>query len=85
MERKLDIKPPEFEDRSIICRDCGESFVWEKGEQEFFWSKGLATPKRCPDCREKRKLTIVHVHPDNGPEGDYLTKDFDSRQPEVND
>ena len=49
---------PEFEDTTVTCCDCGRDFVWEKGEREYYWSKGLADPKRCPECRQRRKITI---------------------------
>ena len=45
-------------DRILICRDCQREFVFSAGEILFYESKGLATPKRCPECRHKRKLTI---------------------------
>jgi len=45
-----------MQDRSIVCRDCGNSFVFTAGEQEFYASKGLQNdPVRCPDCRTARK------------------------------
>ena len=50
---------PVFQDKKIKCVDCGAQFVWEQHEQFYFWSKNLATPKRCPECRERRKLTIA--------------------------
>ena len=50
---------PHFADKVIVCCDCSREFVWEKGEQEYFWSKGLADPKRCLDCRRRRKITIM--------------------------
>ena len=38
-----------YQDRSLTCRDCGESFVFSSGEQAFFASKGLTNdPQRCP-------------------------------------
>ncbi len=41
-----------YEDRDLTCRDCGESFVFTAGEQEFFASKGLQNvPGRCASCR----------------------------------
>jgi len=49
---------PEFRDKLMVCVDCGSDFVWERGEQEYFWSKGLADPKRCSKCRVHRRLTI---------------------------
>ena len=37
------------------CRDCGKSFEITRAERIFFESRGLALPKRCPDCRKARK------------------------------
>ena len=31
----------DFQDRSIMCVDCGEPFVWTVGEQVFFHDKGM--------------------------------------------
>ena len=43
-------------DRELACRDCGASFVFTAGEQEFYSSKGLEhDPVRCPSCRANRK------------------------------
>ena len=45
-----------YEDRTLTCRDCGESFVFSSGEQAFFASKGLTNdPQRCPTCRAAAK------------------------------
>jgi CxxC-x17-CxxC domain-containing protein len=45
-----------FQDRSLTCRDCGESFVFSSGEQAFFASKGLTNdPQRCVSCRAAAK------------------------------
>lgn len=42
----------DFQDRSIACVDCGESFIWTVGEQVFFHDKGLKNePKRCKPCK----------------------------------
>ncbi len=47
-----------FEDKSLQCADCGETFTFTAGEQEFFQSKGYTNePKRCPTCRQARKTT----------------------------
>ncbi|MYH41739.1 MAG: zinc-binding protein [Chloroflexi bacterium] len=46
-----------FQDRELTCRDCGGSFVFTAGEQEFYASKGLQhDPVRCPSCRATRKM-----------------------------
>jgi CxxC-x17-CxxC domain-containing protein len=45
-----------YEDQTLSCRDCGESFIFSAGEQRFFAEKGLAnTPQRCPSCRAVAK------------------------------
>jgi CxxC-x17-CxxC domain-containing protein len=45
-----------FVDKPLVCRDCGRSFVFTAGEQEFYQLKGLANePTRCPECRSARK------------------------------
>ncbi|MBM3231590.1 zinc-ribbon domain containing protein [Candidatus Peregrinibacteria bacterium] len=42
-------------DQDISCRDCGASFTFTEGEQEFYNSKGLSAPQRCKACRAARK------------------------------
>ena len=45
-----------YQDRTIICSDCGKPFVFTAGEQQFFAEKGFGTgPKRCPQCRAARR------------------------------
>lgn len=45
-----------FEDKTLVCRDCGREFVFTAGEQEFFQSRGLESePSRCRDCRQARR------------------------------
>ncbi|MBU1173224.1 MAG: zinc-ribbon domain-containing protein [Proteobacteria bacterium] len=54
-----EIEKPTFVEKSIECVDCGVTFDFTIGEQEYFWSKGLADPKRCSECRKLRKATLV--------------------------
>lgn len=45
-----------FEDKTLICKDCGKEFVFTAGEQEFFASKGFENePLRCKECRVAKK------------------------------
>ena len=45
-----------YTDKTLTCRDCGASFVFTTGEQEFFASRGFTNePSRCPECRATRK------------------------------
>ncbi len=43
-------------DKTLVCRECGVSFVFTQGEQEFYQSRGLTNPpSRCPKCRAARR------------------------------
>ena len=45
-----------FEDKTLVCKDCGKEFVWTAGEQEFYASRGFENqPQRCKACRDARK------------------------------
>jgi len=45
-----------YVDKTLECMDCGASFTFGTGEQEFFATKGFTNePKRCPDCRAAKK------------------------------
>ena len=44
------------QDKTIICRDCGEEFVFTASEQDFFAEKGFTNePIRCKPCRDIAK------------------------------
>ena len=41
-----------FEDKTLVCVQCGVEFLFSAGEQEFFHKKGFDhAPKRCRRCR----------------------------------
>ena len=42
-------------DATLTCRDCGQTFTFTSGEQDFYASRGFSQPSRCPDCRAARK------------------------------
>ncbi len=45
-----------MEDKTLVCQDCGQEFVFTAGEQAFYQEKGFGNePKRCKACRDKRK------------------------------
>ena len=50
-----------FMEKRLICTDCGQDFIFTEGEQRYFWSKGLADPKRCKPCRIIRRRSIVSI------------------------
>lgn len=48
-----------YEDKTLVCKDCGEDFIFTGSEQEFYAEKGFQNePIRCKDCRTKRKSAI---------------------------
>jgi CxxC-x17-CxxC domain-containing protein len=47
----------DYQDKSLLCADCGQEFVFTAGEQMFFAEKNFKNePKRCKDCKSKRNL-----------------------------
>ena len=45
-----------FQDKTLICKECGAEFVFTVGEQEFYAEKGLMNePTRCKNCRDAKK------------------------------
>ena len=47
---------PDMKDKTLTCVDCGSSFLFTAGEQEFYLSKGFNNePTRCLACRAARK------------------------------
>lgn len=42
-------------DQQLTCRDCGATFTFTDGEQEFYATKNLSAPQRCKACRDNRK------------------------------
>ncbi|MEM4251813.1 MAG: zinc-ribbon domain containing protein [Candidatus Bathyarchaeia archaeon] len=44
-----------FEDKTIICTECHQPFIFTAGEQAFFNDKGLQNePKRCKPCKLRK-------------------------------
>lgn len=43
-------------DRVIKCKICGNEFTFTEGEEQFYQDRNLSKPpKRCPNCRSKKK------------------------------
>jgi CxxC-x17-CxxC domain-containing protein len=46
----------DFQDKSIICSDCGATFTFSVVEQEYFQSRNYSNdPKRCLPCRKTNR------------------------------
>jgi CxxC-x17-CxxC domain-containing protein len=55
-----------IKDKTIVCKDCGRSFMFRADEQSFFAEKGYSEPTRCKDCRAARKNSAQN---ERGPRG----------------
>ena len=45
-----------YQDKTLVCKDCGAEFVFTAGEQEFYAEKGFQNElTRCKACRSARK------------------------------
>lgn len=45
-----------YEDKTLICKECGKEFVFTAGEQEFYAEKGFQNePQRCMECRRAKR------------------------------
>lgn len=58
MERKQEEK---VTDHIIRCCDCGSGFILTYGERQFYSDRQLNLPKRCAECRRKRRQGIRNV------------------------
>ena len=47
--------PETLTDKLKRCLECGKKFIFAIGEQEWFAQRGFEDPRRCKECREKRK------------------------------
>lgn len=55
--------PTKFDDKGIVCIDCGNEFIWTAGEQAFFRDKGLVNPpKRCRGCKQAKNERLAAIN-----------------------
>lgn len=61
-EKSQTSKESDFQDTSLICIDCENSFIWSSGEQLFFHDKGLKNPpKRCKPCKQAKNERLAAI------------------------
>jgi CxxC-x17-CxxC domain-containing protein len=52
----------EYRDKSLVCVECHQSFIWTAGEQLFYADKNFKNePKRCKECKAKRNSRLGHM------------------------
>lgn len=46
------------DDMTLVCiePDCGKEFIFKADEQDYYKAHDLTFPKRCRDCRRRRKM-----------------------------
>ena len=54
----LDFISP-FEDKQILCRDCGRIFSFTAEKQKQFSERGWNPPKRCKKCKSERNIRFL--------------------------
>lgn len=50
-----------------ICRGCGHSFEITVGEKEYCTQRNWSLPKRCPECRERKRESNDSAHDEQIP------------------
>ena len=40
---------------SVKCKDCNKVFAMNRKEVQWYSRMGYPLPKRCPECRKKRR------------------------------
>ena len=57
-----------YEDKTLVCKECGNEFVFTAGEQEFYAERGFQNePQRCKTCRDAR-ITLPVVPASSSPQ-----------------
>ena len=48
-----------YEDKILVCKECGNEFTFTAGEQEFYAERGFQNePQRCKACRDVKAESI---------------------------
>ena len=51
-----------YEDKILVCKECGNEFTFTAGEQEFYAERGFQNePQRCKACRDARTVSYTHL------------------------
>ncbi len=49
----------DFQDKTLVCKDCGKEFVFSAGEQAFYAEKRFENePASCHECSDKIRLEL---------------------------
>ncbi len=59
------------------CKNCGAEFELGEGEISFYKSKGLSLPKRCAECRRRRRTALSEQRESKGTSAEREPLPFD--------
>jgi hypothetical protein len=60
------MKESQMSDQKLFCKECGRGFLFTVGEQRFYSERGFEEPRRCQECRAKRKTDADQPSPREG-------------------
>ena len=72
-----------YENKTLICEDCKNEFIFTAEEQEFYASKGAEALQGLPRCKKERSKTaerVLHHHLRKMRQGSKSTLPADQRQ-----
>jgi len=49
----------ECKDEIIVCKNCGQQFVWTRDEQEYYQKQGAEKPSLCLICRSLNRFAAA--------------------------
>lgn len=53
-----------YQDEVLVCRECGNEFVFSGNEQAFYAERGfLNRPRRCQECRASLRAQSAAIRP----------------------
>jgi len=72
-------------DKTLTCVDCGNEFGFSEKEQEIYNQRGFQEPKRCKDCRAKRRRERGGSRGSKMEEIEQMPKTSNSDKPKITD
>ena len=54
-----------YEDKTLVCKECGKEFVFTAGEQEFYAERGFQKLQRVL-CQDERAAGLIYKLTDWG-------------------
>jgi hypothetical protein len=53
----IQMDPKNLVDKTLVCKDCSEDFIFPENQQHYYLINEWDDPTRCYKCRRKKKLT----------------------------